>query len=31
MKVFDHITEVADDETCFVAVLIDEVDLIFDI
>ena len=28
MKLFDHINEIADDEQCFVAVLIDEVESI---
>ena len=26
MKLFDHISEIADDEDCFVSVLIDEVE-----
>jgi pachytene checkpoint protein 2 len=28
MKLFDHISEIADDESCFVAVLIDEIESI---
>jgi pachytene checkpoint protein 2 len=28
MKLFDHISKIADDESCFVAVLIDEIESI---